>query len=58
MKRSNGWTEMKTKNIFKILKSTFGYDTFRPLQEKCILSVLDKKDTLLIMLMGILKTGR
>ena len=52
MKRSNGWTEMKTKNIFKILKSTFGYDTFRPLQEKCILSVLDKKDTLLIMPTG------
>ncbi|MBU4334422.1 MAG: RecQ family ATP-dependent DNA helicase, partial [Candidatus Omnitrophica bacterium] len=43
---------MKTKIIYQILKSTFGYDTFRPLQEKCILSVLDKKDTLLIMPTG------
>ena len=36
----------------KILRSVFGYDSFRPLQEACIQSVLDKKDTLLIMPTG------
>ena len=35
-----------------ILRSVFGYDSFRPLQETCIQSVLDKKDTLLIMPTG------
>lgn len=35
-----------------LLRSIFGYDAFRPLQEKCIQSVLDKKDTLLIMPTG------
>ncbi len=35
-----------------ILRSIFGYNTFRPLQEACIKSVLDKKDTLLIMPTG------
>lgn len=52
MKITGEQVQMKTKDIFKILKSTFGYDEFRPLQEKCILSVLDKKDTLLIMPTG------
>ena len=36
----------------KILRSIFGYDSFRPLQETCIQSVLNKKDTLLIMPTG------
>jgi len=36
----------------KILRSVFGYDSFRPLQETCIQSVLDKKDTVLIMPTG------
>jgi len=36
----------------KILRSVFGYDAFRPLQETCIQSVLDKKDTVLIMPTG------
>src|SRR5277367_3105795 len=36
----------------KILRSIFGYDSFRPLQETCIQSVLDKKDTVLIMPTG------
>ncbi len=35
-----------------ILKTVFGYDGFRPLQEVCIRSVLAKKDTLLIMPTG------
>ena len=35
-----------------ILKTVFGYDGFRPLQEACIRSVLAKKDTLLIMPTG------
>ncbi|MEI7998262.1 MAG: DNA helicase RecQ [Candidatus Omnitrophota bacterium] len=35
-----------------ILRSIFGYDSFRPLQEACIQSVLNKKDSLLIMPTG------
>ncbi|MCK5215427.1 MAG: DNA helicase RecQ [Candidatus Omnitrophica bacterium] len=52
MKNPTVLPPMKTKEIFQILKSIFGYDTFRPLQEECVLSVLDKKDTLLIMPTG------
>ncbi len=39
-------------NKLNILKSVFGYDHFRPLQETCIQSVLDKQDTVLIMPTG------
>lgn len=36
----------------KILKQLFGYDAFRPLQEKIIANVLERKDTLVIMPTG------
>ncbi len=39
-------------NKVNILKSVFGYTAFRPLQETCIQSVLDRKDTVLIMPTG------
>ena len=39
-------------NKLNILKSVFGYSSFRPLQEACIDAVLAKQDTLLIMPTG------
>lgn len=36
----------------KLLKTIFGYDEFRPLQQDIILSALNKKDTLVIMPTG------
>ena len=38
--------------LYKYLKEYFGYDTFRPLQEKVIQAVLEKKDNLVIMPTG------
>lgn len=40
------------KHAKEILKDTFGFDQFRPLQEKVIEDVLNKKDTLVIMPTG------
>ena len=44
--------EIKKNNAKKILKEVFGYDSFRPLQEEIISSVLEGKDTLAIMPTG------
>ena len=39
-------------NTAAILKETFGYDTFRPLQEEVIENVLARRDTLAVMPTG------
>ena len=38
--------------IHQILKETFGYDSFRPMQQEIVEHVLDKKDALVIMPTG------
>ena len=38
--------------ISSILKNTFGYDTFRPLQREVIENVMSRRDTLAVMPTG------
>jgi ATP-dependent DNA helicase RecQ len=45
-------TDTLNNNKLNILKSVFGYTSFRPLQEACIDAVLNKQDTVLIMPTG------
>ena len=42
----------KQEQIRKILKDHWGYDSFRPLQEDIILSVMDGRDTLALLPTG------
>ena len=41
-----------TNHKLNILKTVFGYGSFRPLQEACIDAILSKQDTMLIMPTG------
>ncbi len=45
-------TMQESPDIYQILKSTFGYDTFRDTQEEIIRHTLDRKDALVIMPTG------
>ncbi|HOX99478.1 MAG TPA: DNA helicase RecQ [Smithella sp.] len=42
----------RNSKYFKVLKTTFGYDAFWPLQEKIIAHILEKKDALVVMPTG------
>ena len=45
-------TQTVSKHKLEILRSVFGYQSFRPLQEDCIDAVLSKQDVLLLMPTG------
>ncbi|MBQ1590537.1 MAG: DEAD/DEAH box helicase, partial [Treponema sp.] len=48
--QSNSFADCKTPE--QVLKSIFGYDSFRPLQKEVIANVLDGRDTLAVMPTG------